>query len=167
MHKLEELFENVKYFSSTTDLWTRSNRSYIAVSVHYFMTEDSSELKTSLIPCERFLGNHNHVTISQKLKKIYERFEILQKICAITTDNEGAYKLALKQYGDNYISYESYLQEREEDEPLWLNIDEGLSNSGDLDSESDSYHEGFEFLSSDEFVSSNSNIMPLSLNSRH
>lgn len=106
--KLKEKFKDIKYFSATTDIWSRSNRSFIAVSVHYFdcslgkCTEPL--LKTDFIACEHFSGRHTHDRVAEKLSAIFDRFGIKEKVYFVTTDGAGEYVAAFKYFGDNYES---------------------------------------------------------------
>lgn len=105
---LKEKFKKIKYFSSSTDIWSRSNRSFIAVSVHYFdSTSDKCAepvLKTDFIACAYFSGRHTHDRVAEKLSAIFERFGIKEKVFFATTDGAGEYVAAFKYFGDDYQS---------------------------------------------------------------
>lgn len=106
--RLKEKFKEIKYFSATTDIWSRINRSFIAISVHYFdySLDKCAEpvLKTDFIACEYFNGKHTHDRVAEKLSAIFERFGIKEKVYFVTTDGAGEYVAAFKYYGDNYES---------------------------------------------------------------
>lgn len=95
-------FKDVEFFSATSDIWTRSNRSYIAVSIHYF--DADMLLQTKFIACERFTGNHVNERIAQKLRNIFDRYEITNRVFYLTTDGESAYVAAGKYHTDDYRS---------------------------------------------------------------
>lgn len=97
-------FRPILYFSATCDIWSRNNRSYIGVNVH-FIDESTGVLKTVLIACERFHGSHDHEAVTEKLKDIFKRYGISKKAVAITTDNAGEFKCAFKRFGTNYEEY--------------------------------------------------------------
>lgn len=98
--ELRKSFKDVKYFSATSDIWTRSNNSFIAVSVHY-LEDDSTEVKSKFIACEYFPGHHNNTRVARALAGIFDRFEILDRVRYITTDNAGEYCAAFKNFGAN------------------------------------------------------------------
>lgn len=98
---LKRKFRKVDFFSATSDIWSRSNKSFIAVSVHYF---DGLVLKTSFIACESFPGRHTNDKVAQKLHDIFTRYDILNKIFFMTTDGAAEYCAAFKYYSDNYNS---------------------------------------------------------------
>lgn len=111
-----EKFKTIDYFSATSDIWSRSNRSFIAVSVHYY-EEKTLELQTSFIACESFQGHHTMDRVAQKLNVIFDRFGILEKVFFITTDGAAEYVAALKYNGDNYCSIHALTDEHDVD---WL-----------------------------------------------
>lgn len=88
---------------ATSDIWSRANVSFIAVSIHY-VHPNTLELQTKIIACEHFTGNHTSNNIAEKLKSIFDKFEILQKVAYITTDSAANYIASLKYNGDNYRS---------------------------------------------------------------
>lgn len=108
-----ESFKKVKFLSATTDIWSKSNKSFIAVTVHYF---EELKLKSKFIACEYFAGQHTHDKVANKLKSIFERFGILEKVFFTTTDGAGEYTAAFRYFGNNYRSIR--LQENLE----WLEI---------------------------------------------
>lgn len=100
---LRKSFENVKYFCATSDVWSRSNVSFIAVSVHYF-EPNTFKLKTNFIACEHFAGRHVNDRVAYKLKSIFDRYGITNKVYFVTTDGGTEYVAAFKYYSDNYRS---------------------------------------------------------------
>lgn len=122
---LKEKFKKIKYFTATTDIWSRSNRSFIAVSVHYFDTSAEPVLKSEFIACEHFSGRHTHDRVAEKLCAIFKRFEIDEKVHFVTTDGAGEYTAAFKFFGDNYESI--YL--RDEDGIDLLIADSNVTSS--------------------------------------
>lgn len=88
---------------ATSDIWSRSNKSFIAVTVHYF---EDSKLVSKFIACQYFPGNHTHDRVAAKLRTIFESYGIFDKVFFVTTDGAGEYKAAFKFYGNNYRSFE-------------------------------------------------------------
>lgn len=119
-------------------MWTRSNRSFIAVSVHYIDTL-TENVKTEFIACELFEGHHTNDRVADKLNKIFDSFGILEKVFFITTDGAGNYVAAFKYYGDDYESIRNLTNE---DDYEWMNAHDRDENNGnendthiDLDSD--------------------------------
>lgn len=116
---LKQSFKKVDYMCATSDIWTRSNKSFIAVSVHYF---EEFTLKSKFIACEFFPGRHTHDRVAKKLNEIFDRYGISSKVCFITTDGAGEYIAALKHFGDNYTSI------RFHENLNWLNSDDDVDD---------------------------------------
>lgn len=58
-----------KYIACTADIWSRDQRSYIAVNAHW-LDNNTGAMKTALLSCNRFIGSHTEDAIAQKLKGI-------------------------------------------------------------------------------------------------
>lgn len=114
---MTKTFMDIPYFCATSDVWSRSNRSFIAVSVHYFEL-NSFQLKTKFIACEHFPGRHTHDKVAEKLNAIFARYGILEKVFFVTTDGGSEYVAAFKYFGDNYRSI--HLLNAEEEDLTWL-----------------------------------------------
>lgn len=98
---MKKLFENVEFMSASTDIWSRCNKSFIAVTVHYY---DVYKLTSKFIACEFFPGRHTHDRVAEKLNGIFTRFGISEKVFFVTTDGAGEYRAAFTKFGDNYRS---------------------------------------------------------------
>lgn len=101
---LVEKFKTVDYVSATTDIWSRNNLSFIAVSVHY-LDPITFKLETFFIACEHFVGRHTHETIAEKLHGILKSYGILEKTFFVTSDNASSYVSVFQRFGDNYDSF--------------------------------------------------------------
>lgn len=123
-NRMIETFKRIDYFSATTDIWTRSNRSFIAVSVHYF-EPNGLKLESKYIACEHFPGRHTHDQVAGKLHNIFERYGILEKVFFVTSDGAGEYVAAFSRFGnyhqmdssaDSDVLNEDFFVESESDE---------------------------------------------------
>lgn len=124
-------FQYIEYFSSTCDFWSRNNKKYLAVNVH-FINVSTNKIETRLIACERLTGVINNEVVAQKLLEIFDRFGILEKIVAVTTDNGGEFIAAFRNFGDDYCSYEAYLDERNEFDNIDENDDDEVCDNVDI-----------------------------------
>lgn len=142
--RLTEKYKSVDFISATSDIWSKSNQSYIAVSVHYFEKDDT--LSTDFIACESFEGAHTNDRIAEKLSNIFDRFGILHKVSFITTDGDSKYVAALKNYGDHYETMTDYLSYDEEwfgdayGSDVLPNTDEDLEHDDDDDETNERYN---------------------------
>lgn len=94
-----------KYLAATSDIWSRSNRSFIAVTIH-FVDELTNETKSVFIACESFAGRHTKQAVGEKLYCIFQKYGIEKKVYFITTDGAGEYVWSITDIGDNYKSFD-------------------------------------------------------------
>lgn len=94
--KLKAILDAIQNVSITTDIWTSdSNRSYITVTCHFIHQYQfhSHTLSTEEIP-----GKHTGEHISTVLEKIFCKWNILQKITTIVSDNGSNIKCAIIEF---------------------------------------------------------------------
>lgn len=94
------MFESVQFVAATSDIWSRGNVSFIAVSAHFFHPL-TFVLQTKFLACEHFEGRHTALAIATKLKDIFEKFGIQEKVFYITTDSAANYVACMKKFGNN------------------------------------------------------------------
>lgn len=122
---MKELLNQYKYMAATTNVWSRSNLSFIAATAHC-VDEKTLETKSFFIACEYFPGRHNKHTVSKKLHSIFSRYEILEKVYFITTDAAGENVAAINVYGDQFRSIIALRDD--------INIDDDVENENDEES---------------------------------
>lgn len=94
-----------RFLASTSDIWSRSNRSFIAVTIHY-VDELTNETKSVFIACESFAGRHTKEAVGAKLYSIFKKYDIEKKVYFITTDGAGEYVWSIADIGDNYKAFD-------------------------------------------------------------
>lgn len=160
--KLKKSFENVNYFSATSDVWSRSNKSFIAVSVHYYENNSMEKIRSDFIACEHFKGHHTHDRVAQRLSEIFDRFGIRDRVYFITTDGAGEYRAAFTHFGKNYREIHM-LDDSESDVDLFNRSSDNSANEVNEDNSSMDRNESLvddEYESDDDpdtFIRSNSN----------
>lgn len=84
--KLQDKLDAVNYVSLTTDLWTsRSRQSYIAITC--FWVDETFKLNEHLITISNLEHPHTYLTISSAIEFQLRKWNLTNKVVAITTDN--------------------------------------------------------------------------------
>uniref|UniRef100_A0A182RLZ4 DUF659 domain-containing protein n=1 Tax=Anopheles funestus TaxID=62324 RepID=A0A182RLZ4_ANOFN len=86
-------FSSAIVISLTADGWTNlNNTSFYTVTAHFI--NNDFHLASLMLECEEFTVQHTGRNIAEWFKFVLERFEISDKIVAITTDNASNMRLA-------------------------------------------------------------------------
>jgi len=134
--------------NATVDIWSdRQTRSFFGITAHVMVEDDSLQLRTYTLACERILGRHTGEKISNVFDGIMEEFQIKNKIDYIVTDNASNMKSAfttifpVAEIGNPImVEVGCELSEMEldalcslDDESVWNSLEESESDSIDID----------------------------------
>lgn len=143
-------------------MWNRHNMSFIAVTVHC-SSPDTLETNSYFLCCKYFPGHHTKLAVAQKLQNIFVKYDILNKVYFITSDQAGEYVYGIFQYGNKFLSMEElrrtlpididYELENEEIDPL----NEVLEDEIPLPLPNDDNALDFNFVSHDALANVNEN----------
>jgi len=127
--ELKKSFEELKYISTTADIWTAHNKSCMGVTAHW-INPNNMEREKAALACRRFKGNHTHDAIAVELDNIHSTYGITHKITATVTDNGSNFVKAFKRYQP---LEESDSEEDDEDEVTFTDINDALQATDDND----------------------------------
>lgn len=127
--ELKTSFEELEYISTTADIWTAHNKSYLGVTAHW-INPNNMEREKAALACRRFKGHHTHDAIAVELDNIHSTYGITHKITATVTDNGSNFVKAFKRYQP---LEESDSEEDDEDEVTFTDINDALHATGDND----------------------------------
>lgn len=94
---LKAELEEVDFVSTTADIWTANNRSYMGVTVHWINRDTLNHHKAALA-CKRLRGRHTFDVIAAELEQIHSSYGLLNKVVATVTDNASNFIKAFKTY---------------------------------------------------------------------
>ena len=126
--KLKRGFEGSEYVSTTADIRTAHNRSYLSVTAHWIHPH-SMRRKKAALACRQLKGCHTHDNIATELDNIHSFYGIYHKITSTVTDNDSNFIKAFKKYQPVRVDESG----DDEDEVTFMNINDVLQNDDDDD----------------------------------
>ena len=94
--KLKNELAKADNVSVTVDIWSdRRMRGFLGVTGHWINIEDDSlQLKSQLLACNRFRGSHTGERICEEFEQICEEYQMKKKVDHIICDNAANMKKA-------------------------------------------------------------------------
>ncbi|XDV33562.1 hypothetical protein PO909_003940 [Leuciscus waleckii] len=95
--ELKKTFESLQYVSTTADIWSSHNRSFLGITVHWTNPRNLNREKAA-IACKRIKGRHTYDVIGFEMEQIHSAFGLSHRITATVTDNGSNFVKAFKMY---------------------------------------------------------------------
>uniref|UniRef100_A0A3P9IQU6 HAT C-terminal dimerisation domain-containing protein n=1 Tax=Oryzias latipes TaxID=8090 RepID=A0A3P9IQU6_ORYLA len=129
---LKLALDDVQFVSTTADIWTANNRSYMGVTIHWF-NQDTLERHKAALACKRVRGRHTFDVIAAELEQIHSSFGLLNKVVATVTDNASNFVKAFKTFPPPESDEDEKEEEEEEEQEdvLFTDIAEALTSVSD------------------------------------
>lgn len=115
--KIKSEMENIKYFCTTADIWSCTNRSFFGYTCHW-LTE-KLERKSAALACKRLPGVHSAEKLTKVITEINSSFGLNKSNVVMTvTDNGSNFVKAFKEHG---VQPEEKNADSDEDLPSFSN----------------------------------------------
>lgn len=124
---LKKTFDELEHVSTTADIWTALNKSFLGVTAHWINPHNMQRQKAALA-CRRFKGRHMYDSVASELDNINSSHGLSFKITATVTDNGSIFVKAFQVYQPPPESDDS---EDGEDEATFVSIGDVLQNGAD------------------------------------
>uniref|UniRef100_A0AAZ1X1Q2 HAT C-terminal dimerisation domain-containing protein n=1 Tax=Oreochromis aureus TaxID=47969 RepID=A0AAZ1X1Q2_OREAU len=94
---LKAALNEIDFVSTTADIWTANNRSYMGVTLHWISRTTLERHKVALA-CRRICGRHTYDVIGTEIENIHSSYGLLNKVVATVTDNGSNFIKAFQVY---------------------------------------------------------------------
>ena len=94
---LKAALYEVDFVSTTADIWTANNRSYMGVTLHW-ISRSTLERNKAALACRRIRGRHTYDVIGAEIENIHSSYGPLNKVVVTVTDNGSNFVKAFKVY---------------------------------------------------------------------
>uniref|UniRef100_A0A3P9D5A2 BED-type domain-containing protein n=1 Tax=Maylandia zebra TaxID=106582 RepID=A0A3P9D5A2_9CICH len=94
---LKATLNEIDFVSTTADIWTANNRSYMGVTLHWISRTTLERHKVALA-CRQIRGRHTYDVIGTEIENIHSSYGLLNKVVATVTDNGSNFVKAFQVY---------------------------------------------------------------------
>lgn len=102
VNKLVAEFAEIKYVSTTADIWSSRNKSYMGITAHY-ISEDFSR-KSFALCVRRFKGSHTFEKIAAIISRVHDEYQLKHaQVVATVTDNASNFKKSFRLFGNDLL----------------------------------------------------------------
>ena len=84
--ELKSTIESLEYMSTTADIWTCHNKSFLGMTAHWIDPKCLKREKAA-IACRRIKGRHTYDVVASVIERIHSAFGLTHKVTASVTDN--------------------------------------------------------------------------------
>ena len=95
--ELKSTFEGLEYVSTTADLWTQCNKSFMGMTAHW-IDPSTLQRKKAGLACKRVMGRHTYDVIAAEIEQIHTSYGLSGKVTATVTDNGSNFVKAFQVY---------------------------------------------------------------------
>uniref|UniRef100_A0A8C6KMI4 BED-type domain-containing protein n=1 Tax=Nothobranchius furzeri TaxID=105023 RepID=A0A8C6KMI4_NOTFU len=116
---LKATLEEVDFVSTTADIWTVNNKSFLGVTVHWI--NSTLQRNKAALACKRIKGSHTFDVIGAEMEEIHSTYGLHGKVVATVTDNASNFAKAFRVYQSCDLESESE-NEDDEGEPTFTDV---------------------------------------------
>uniref|UniRef100_A0A8C1BFZ1 Uncharacterized protein n=2 Tax=Cyprinus carpio TaxID=7962 RepID=A0A8C1BFZ1_CYPCA len=129
-YELKKTFERLEYVSTTADIWTCNNKSFLGMTAHWINPVNFSREKAALA-CKRIKGRHTYDVIASEIEQVHSAFGLSFKITATVTDNGSNFLKAFRMYKPAEDTESDSEDELDDDEVTFTDVGQALSSESD------------------------------------
>uniref|UniRef100_A0A672HM29 BED-type domain-containing protein n=1 Tax=Salarias fasciatus TaxID=181472 RepID=A0A672HM29_SALFA len=125
--ELKQTFEGLSYISTTADIWTGHNRSFMGVTAHWINPATLQRQKAALA-CKRLKGRHTYDVIASEIDQIHSLYRVSTKVTTTVTDNGSNFVKAFRVYQQEQRNDSDDDDDHDDEEIIFTDVAEILDN---------------------------------------
>uniref|UniRef100_A0AAZ1XY44 HAT C-terminal dimerisation domain-containing protein n=1 Tax=Oreochromis aureus TaxID=47969 RepID=A0AAZ1XY44_OREAU len=124
--ELKETFESLEYISTTADIWTSHNKSFLGMTAHWI--DPSTFVRGhAALACKRVRGRHTHDVIGNEIEQVHSAYGLNSKVTTTVTDNRSNFIKAFRMFQKS----DSDEELEEDDEVTFIDVEQTLSTKSE------------------------------------
>ncbi|XP_070411497.1 uncharacterized protein [Nothobranchius furzeri] len=126
--ELKTALDEIDHISTTADIWTVHNKSYLGITSHWINTTTFKRQKAALA-CKRIKGRHTYDIIAAENDHIHSLFGLSTKVTATVTDNGSNFVKAFQMFQPESLSGDD--DEEDDEDVIFTDVSDVLSTAAD------------------------------------
>uniref|UniRef100_A0A8C6U382 HAT C-terminal dimerisation domain-containing protein n=1 Tax=Neogobius melanostomus TaxID=47308 RepID=A0A8C6U382_9GOBI len=132
--QVKQTFETLEIVSTTADIWTTCNKSFLGMTSHWINPENFQREKAA-IACKRIKGRHTYDVVASEIEQRHSSYGLSHKVTATVTDNGSNFVKAFKVYECQALDGEEEEVNDGDQETVFTDMEDVLCSGNDTDSE--------------------------------
>ena len=112
---------DVDFVSTTADIWTKNNKSFMGVTVHWI--NSTLQRNKAALACKRIRGRHTYDVIGAEIEEIHSSYGLHSKVVATVADNASNFAKAFRVCQPcNLVSESENDEAGDDEEPTFTDV---------------------------------------------
>uniref|UniRef100_A0A3Q2FWN7 BED-type domain-containing protein n=1 Tax=Cyprinodon variegatus TaxID=28743 RepID=A0A3Q2FWN7_CYPVA len=125
-YELKKTFEGLNYISTTADIWSAHNRSFMGITSHWINPTTLQRQKAALA-CKQIKGRHTYDLIAGEIDHIHSLYGVSTKVTSTVTDNGSNFVKAFAMYQPESFSDDDDEDHDDDDDVTFTGVAEALN----------------------------------------
>uniref|UniRef100_A0A667WTV6 HAT C-terminal dimerisation domain-containing protein n=1 Tax=Myripristis murdjan TaxID=586833 RepID=A0A667WTV6_9TELE len=128
--ELKKTFEGLNYISTTADIWSAHNRSFMGITSHWINPTTLQRQKAALA-CKRIKGRHTYDVVASEIDHIHSLYGVSTKVTSTITDNGSNFVKAFAMYQPESLSDDDDDDHDDDEEVTFTDVADALNSAAE------------------------------------